>query len=306
MTQPITALENADPAAFRRDHAEASRPAVIRDGFRYWPRAADWSIGKLIERFADRTLPAYETDGEVNLAEQLDRIVNSTPGAPEPYIRNINVITELPELLRDLSPTIPLAMPNRIGSPLLPGKLFPRDGHLLELFVGGPGSGFPYVHYDDPVMHTWSLLLEGRKEWTLFAPGDGAWLYPKEDFPCHSRITDVDNVDLERFPDYARATPIKHVQRPGELLFVPAGWWHTAKNLEPSLTIAWDQLCRSNWNEYSDFLRFEIRGSRRPWLAWPAWLYLRLMGPVLSGVESLSGQKAKEPFWVTQGAPGSQ
>lgn len=306
MTQVITQLENADPAAFRRDHADASKPAVIRDAFRYWPRAAEWNIEKLAEQFGDRVLPAYETDKAIRLAEQLRRIVASRPDEPEPYIRNINVITEFPELLSVLSPSIPLSMPNRIGSSLLPQKLFPRDGHLLELFVGGPGSGFPYVHYDDPVMHTWSLLLQGSKEWTLFAPGDGAHLYPREEFPCHSRITDVDNVDLERWPDFAQATPIKHVQKPGELMFVPAGWWHTAKNLEPSLTIAWDQLCRSNWKPYCDFLRFELRGSRKPWLAGPVYLYLRLMGPVLTGVESVSGQKEQEPFWVAQGELGSR
>lgn len=301
MTQAIEHLENVEPEAFRRNHAEASRPAVIRDGFRYWPRAADWSIARLAERFADRTLPAYETGERVKLAEQLERITTSNPGEPEPYIRNINVITELPELLPDFSPALPLSTPNRIGSPLLPGRLFPRDGHLLELFVGGPGSGFPYVHYDDPVMHTWSLLLEGSKEWTLFTPDDGAYLYPKEDMPFHSRITDVNDVDLEAFPLYEKATPIKHVQKPGELLFVPAGWWHTARNLQPSLTVAWDQLCQDNWKPYCDYMKFRIASHGRPWRASLAYGYLRCMGPVLSGYESLVTQEDKEPFWLAQG-----
>lgn len=298
----VKRLENADPDAFRRDFAEASRPAVIGDGFRYWPRAAEWRIERLVRRFRDRTLPAYELDGRVDLADQLEKIAASDRDDPEPYIRNINIITELPELLPDFAPTIPLCTPNRIGSPLLPSRLFPRDGHLLELFVGGPGSQFPYVHYDDPVMHTWSLLLEGTKEWTLFAPEDGKFLYPKAEFPFHSHITDPDTVDLERFPDYAGATPIKIVQKPGELLFVPAGWWHTAKNIEASLTVAWDQLCASNWSDYCDYVRYWIRSTGRPWRAVMAYSFLRGMGPVLSAYEAVDNREQSEPFWVAQGS----
>lgn len=297
--QAIRHLERADPTEFRLHHAEASRPAVIRDGFRYWPRAAAWSIEKLAERFRHRTLPAYETGGRVDLAEQLGKISASKSDDPEPYIRNINIITELPELLADFSPTIPLCVPNRIGSPLLPARLFPQNGHLLELFVGGPGSQFPYVHYDDPVMHTWSLLLQGSKEWTLFAPSDGGYLYPKEDVPFHSRITDVDTVDLERFPLFEKATPIKHVQKPGELLYVPAGWWHTARNLDASLTVAWDQLCRSNWKAYCDYVQFVEKNIGRL-QASMTYLYLRCMGPILTGYEFLFEQEGKEPFWMAQ------
>lgn len=304
MPQSITQLEAVDPAEFRRHHAKASRPAVVRDAFSYWPHASKWRIEKIAERFADRSVPAYETGEEVNLADQLNRIVQSSSDEPEPYIRNLNVITELPELLPDLSPAIPLSTPNRICSPLLPGRLFPRDGHLLELFVGGPGSGFPYVHYDDPVMHTWSLLLQGSKEWTLFAPSDGAYLYPKKDFHYHSRIADVDDVDLERFPLFEKATPVKHVQKPGELLFVPAGWWHTAKNLQPSLTIAWDQLNRDNWKAYCDYVRFQINSYAPSWRAAMVYLYLRCMGPILTGYESLFDQEEKEPFWLAQARPG--
>ena len=45
------------------------------------------------------------------------------------------------------------------------------------------------------------------------------------------------------------------VLRPGETLFIPCGVWHTARSRTVSISVAFDQLCASNWRFYSGEVR---------------------------------------------------
>jgi ribosomal protein L16 Arg81 hydroxylase len=55
-----------------------------------------------------------------------------------------------------------------------------------------------------------------------------------------SRFADVDceAPDRSRHPRFAGAWVYDVVLSPGELLFVPVGWWHQVRALEPSISIA--------------------------------------------------------------------
>jgi len=60
-------------------------------------------------------------------------------------------------------------------------------------------------------------------------------------------VTDHDNPDYEKFPLYRNATPITFTVGAGETLFIPFGIWHTAKSLEPTMSIAFDLLNGHNF-----------------------------------------------------------
>ena len=58
------------------------------------------------------------------------------------------------------------------------------------------------------------------------------WVARYTQAPSHTSSqlpTDLDDVDFEEYPLYAKATPIYVDLQPGETLFMPAGWWHTAR-----------------------------------------------------------------------------
>ena len=48
----------------------------------------------------------------------------------------------------------------------------------------------------------------------------------------YAHFSEVDRIDLERFPDLANARPYRCVIQAGESLFIPRGWWHWVKTLE--------------------------------------------------------------------------
>ena len=47
---------------------------------------------------------------------------------------------------------------------------------------------------------------------------------------------DPEHVDLERYPAFADATVSDVVIEPGDLLFLPVGWWHWVRALDISIS----------------------------------------------------------------------
>ncbi len=45
------------------------------------------------------------------------------------------------------------------------------------------------------------------------------------------------------------------IQEPGDLLFVPSTWWHTALNLEESIAVTQNFVSTHNLNRVAKFLR---------------------------------------------------
>ena len=48
---------------------------------------------------------------------------------------------------------------------------------------------------------------------------------------------DVSAPDLEAFPDFAAADFSDALLRPGEMLFIPAKYWHYVESLTPAVSV---------------------------------------------------------------------
>ncbi|MGP1665932.1 MAG: cupin-like domain-containing protein, partial [Rhodanobacter sp.] len=152
----------------------------------------------------------------------------------------------------------------------------------LEIFFGGPGGEFPYLHYDVMRLHAWITQLYGDKEFTLYAPDQEHLLYINPDVPWQSSIKDHHHPDYEKYPLFRQAKATKIVVRAGETLFLPCGWWHTARSLNTTISIAFDQLGPDNWSAFiGDVVRQRQRRGH-PVEAFLLGSYLRELGPVLS------------------------
>ena len=89
-------------------------------------------------------------------------------------------------------------------------------------------------------------VISGEKHFTLLPPSDVFGLYER-DFPSYQYANvksredyeivscdfstswipvDPKKPDLERFPLYTHASPVECVVRPGEMLYLPAMWYH--------------------------------------------------------------------------------
>ncbi len=130
------------------------------------------------------------------------------------------------------------------------------------LLVGGADSGTRW-HFDPHGVSAWSACFEGRKLWLFWPPEPGfkgwgaGWATMPEKRPPYSAppalaldlgaAAWVQRVLLPRLAEHGEAAgsrtssglgPLRWaVQRAGDLVFVPAGWWHCVLNFEATVSV---------------------------------------------------------------------
>jgi len=135
-------------------------------------------------------------------------------------------------------------------------------------------------------LHAYINQLYGEKEFTVIPPSQTEYVYPDPKNPWVSLIDNQRNPDLKKFPLFAKATPLSFVVGPGETMFIPNGWWHTAHSVTPTISVALDVLNASNWGRFMD--EVDIMMSRTNSMkAKVAKAVLGALGGVLSATEKM-------------------
>ena len=193
---------------------------------------------------------------EYQMAQFIDRVLESSDENPAPYFRNRILYDLFPALKEDIEPFPEYCQPNWLGDSYMVKRV--RDvlnrGAAIELYIGGKGGSFPVLHYDGAGTHAFLMQIYGRKQYVVYPPNQEPFLYASPERENLSLVNSVEKPDLERFPLFAKAVPTIFVLEPGELLFVPSHWWHTAKMLTSSITVSANVLNQSNWHELVNFV----------------------------------------------------
>lgn len=236
---------NMSRREFEQEYSLRRRPVILTDATREWA-AREWTPAVLKAKVGHRELEFRGGQGKIRFAELSDLIEASTEDSPAPYARNVHVFRDLPELAADIRPRIGYCVPDWKSSRLLPKNWVFENG-LEEMFYGGRGTKFPGLHVDYWGMDAFISQLYGEKDVIVFSPLDTPYLYPTTEFPLLSSIRDLDNPDLDRYPLFSSATPIRFTLQPGETLYCPNGWWHTTSMNDVSITLVTANWCRGNW-----------------------------------------------------------
>ena len=113
-------------------------------------------------------------------------------------------------------------------------------------------------------------------------PDQDKFLYVNPDEPWQSLIENHQDADYARYPLFAQARPQKVILHAGETLFLPCGWWHTARSLNMTISVAFDQLGPDNWADFrSDVKATRVRRGK-PLLGAALDAYLALLSPVFA------------------------
>ncbi|KAK9687070.1 Lysine-specific demethylase 8 [Basidiobolus ranarum] len=102
----------------------------------------------------------------------------------------------------------------------------------------GPKGTISPMHRD-PYNNLFTQVL-GRKYLRLYPASEQEKLYPFNNLfqKNTSRITHLDNVDHVRYPKFQTAKYQECILAPGEMLYIPKGYWHYVESLDTSFSIS--------------------------------------------------------------------
>jgi len=258
----IDKREKLSRKEFLHEYVLKNRSVVLKDAARDWPALSKWTPDFFREKYGSRKVPVFERKRSVTLKDMvlmkdyIDEITSSTFQDRAKYLFSLKIPKDFPDLLGDLEPRPAYWDPNWLESKyLLPGlpnfKL--RNITGLEMNIGGTGSPFPFLHYDDLWTQTFITQVHGRKAWVLYEPDQMPYMYPSQEADNISKIPMEKDVDLSEFPLFARAKPLRFILEEGEMLYGAPGWWHTTRALKPSIAVVlstangpiWSQVTKS-------------------------------------------------------------
>ena len=122
----------------------------------------------------------------------------------------------------------------------LPEFFEPENLFSSVLRVSSPGIRV-WTHYD--VMDNLYAQIVGRKKAIMWAPSEALNLYLDGD---KSKVVDIDNHDVnsKEFPNFCKAKQWTCDLIPGDLLYIPAMWFHnmTAIDFGVAINVFWKNL----------------------------------------------------------------
>lgn len=269
---------------FVHEYLLPKKPVILTDALEIWPARHKWTPEFFKEHHGNKIVKIQGKD--MRLGDFIDEVLASTPERPSAYLSGLFVRQQFREIESDIEPDLKYTLPDRVRSALLIGNNVHRRG-IPELLIAGRGARFR-LHYDARHMLGFVTQLYGDKEFLIFPPSDGKYLYPDPDNPKFSLVPNIFEPDMEQFPLLAHTSPIRFVLRPGETIFNPAEWWHGTRMLTPSVAMVISTVNRSNWRDFVADV-----GRNRPSVPKIATVamrgYLHCVGLLLSVKEELLG-----------------
>lgn len=249
--QLIERISGVTEATFLTEYVRANVPVIVTDAMDDWRRPGRWTPDHLRLRVGGMEVQVYDdlftlVDLE-DLADYLDRNFGQPEGAVateyvRAYVRFKDVDFTWADRLFD-------ALAAEWGHPYF----FPRTGFVLPksdpatpispvtdlfpykgLFISGRGAR-TRLHRDPFLTEAVLCQFHGEKRVVFYAPQHANALMRDGAF------VDPDAVDRTSFPRFDEVRPAyDDVLRPGEILFIPSGWFHDVRTLSDSISITWN------------------------------------------------------------------
>lgn len=225
----------------------ANRPVVITGMLDAWPAMTQWTPEYFKSKFGHHMVEVQagrnsDPDYEINSAQHKQQmpfgeyvdLVNSGVETNDFYMtaNNTGINGQVLKGLWDDVPVIEEYLRNEESN--------------RGFFWYGPKGIVTPLHHD--LTNNFMAQVQGRKLIRLIPPSRLPYVYNYRH--CYSQV-DLNQIDYERFPDFRHIKTIDVVLEPGEILFLPLGYWHHVSGLDISITMTY-----TNFLKHNDFSSF--------------------------------------------------
>lgn len=240
VARPLSALgltvhpfdELAQPTADALRAAVPARRAVLLRGLvANWPALTAWTPTQLVARHGSTLVtPLMGLPGSGILFPQDQRR----------YERTLP-LAEFIEAMLTASPQTPSYLAYTRAQDIFPATDYDYSSLLGGLdtepdtraWIGSAGTR-SMLHSD--LKDNIFCQIWGSKHVVLIPWSDSQAIYPFPDNIVNSQL-DLAEVDLRRHPRLCEATLYAGTLEPGDVLFIPRGWWHDIRSQTPSVSL---------------------------------------------------------------------
>lgn len=223
---------------------EMTRPMKILGFMEEWPAMSKWNERYFLSRFGKSEILAKRY---LNGTKQIRRFLL------EDYFNYLTKTgDEVPFYLTDCQLHLETELENDYFVPDIFSCWYKkidkkqRKSTLSWIYIAPKFSISP-LHQDLWGTSAWNGMISGRKLWIFFPPDQFPYLYDGK--------VDPFNPDLHNYPLFKKAKPEICIQRRGEIIFTPSGWWHAVMNLDCGISITENFINHTNSTKVLDFFR---------------------------------------------------
>ncbi|MEO9823838.1 MAG: cupin-like domain-containing protein [Paracoccaceae bacterium] len=208
---------------------EESRPVIIT-GIEPEPPRKDWTLDRLLDRYADVVVCVRSEDDFLTLRD---------------FVEDMRKFDENPDLIMSEG----LFKPYTEGS-ALPKEMWDDFGSVFfdrenfippQFWFGSVRTDIPATHLHRDPLTGFLFQVMGRKRLDLYSADQAENLYPLKAYNNYQRCWfKPESPDYEIYPKAIAAKCISVELHPGELLVQPAGWFHQVYALDnPTLSVSY-------------------------------------------------------------------
>lgn len=259
---------------FAREYLSGEgKPVILTDAIKNWSAPSVWTFEHLKSSYGSDLVAvslggvnpvAWKLTKFSSFIDHLDTPSGDLPGfwldregkplGGEPergelryYLMGWNALRRHPELCKDISPAPGFTTDWTLALDANARELVEWicDKELTSVYIG-PADTISRLHRDFGHTHAYLAQIRGVKEAILFSPSDSGFVYNGQ--------VDPEQPDPELFPLLDQATAYAGVIEPGDLLFIPPGWWHCVRSLEKSITISHNFFNDANFSRHLSYL----------------------------------------------------
>jgi len=223
---------------FYNHYVKKQKPLVIEQLTADWPAYSKWKLEFIKEIAGNEVVPLYDDrpvshkDGfnEAHATMKMSDYVDLLLTKPTNYrIFAYNFMSKIPSLRNDF------VWPD-LGLRLI--KQMPM------LFFGGENSKV-FMHYDIDYPNILHFHFHGKKQCILFPPSESPYMYKVPHALIAKEDIDFDNPDFEKYPALAKVKGLICNLNHGEMLYMPEGYWHYMKYVNPGFSMSLRSYPRS-------------------------------------------------------------